>query len=267
MVTVVKVGGSIASSGVPDSLIKEIAYYENDRIVLVHGGGPAVTDLTMRLGIEPRFVTSPDGVRSRYTDAQTMEVFLMAMKGRINTDIVLALRKYGRNSVGITGIDAGLMVAERKSRLKILSGNGRPMFVDGGYTGRITEVNSAFLNGIMDLGQLPVIAPIAVSKDGEALNVDGDRAAAAIAGSLKADLLVLLTNVTGVMRGDSLVPHIAGTELDEAIRGVGNGMDKKLIAAREALASGAGRVVISSGTISNPLENAIQGKMKTVIEK
>ena len=267
MVIVVKVGGSIASSGIPDSLIKEIAYHGNDRIVLVHGGGPAVTDLTRKLGIEPRFVTSPEGVKSRYTDAETMEVFLMAMKGRINTDIVLALRKYGRNSVGITGIDAGLMLAERKTRLKTLSGNGRPMFIDGGYTGRITEVNSTFLNGLMDLGMLPVIAPIAVSKDGEALNVDGDRAAAALAGSLKADLLVLLTNVAGVMRQGSLVQHIAESELDEAIRSVGNGMDKKLIAAREALTGGTSRVVISSGSVPNPLENAIQGNMKTVIEK
>lgn len=267
MVTVVKVGGSIASQGLPDSLISELASYRNDRLVLVHGGGPVVTDLTRKLGIEPKFVTSPEGVRSRYTDAETMDVFLMAMKGRINTDIVLALRRYGRDSVGITGIDAGLLVAERKSRLKILSERGRPMMIDGGYTGRIVDVNSAFLNAILDTGLLPVIAPIAVSKNEEALNVDGDRAAAAIAGSLKADRLILMTNVPGVMIDGSLITHIAADDLDEVIRKVGNGMDKKLIASKEALLNGARRVIISSGSSPAPLENALQGETKTVIEK
>ena len=267
MSLVVKVGGSIASNGISENLTSDMAALKDMGLIVVHGGGPAVTELTSALGIEPRFVTSPDGIRSRYTDAETMSAFLMAMKGRINTDIVLSLRRYGVNAIGLTGIDAGIMQAERKSRLRVLSDRGRPMFIDGGYTGRITGINSSFLKMLVNEKMVPVIAPIAVSVQQEALNVDGDRAAAAVSGSMASDILVLLTNVDAVMLDGNPIDTIKRGDLLEIIRKVGNGMDKKLMAAGEAIDSGVKKVVICNGNSKQPVTKAVENSVGTVITR
>ncbi len=267
MTVVVKVGGSIASNGIPDRLIADIASLAESGLIVVHGGGPAVTELTSSLGIEPKFITSPNGIRSRYTDAATMSAFLMAIKGKINTEIVLALGRYGVNAVGLTGIDAGLIQAERKARLRTFSENGRPMLIDGGYTGRITGVNSSFLKILLGELLVPVIAPIAVSSQMEALNVDGDRAAAAVAGSIGSSLLVLLTNVDAVILDGKPVRTIKRDELMDVMKKVGSGMDKKLLAAGEAIDSGVSRVVICNGNSERPVSEAVDNSIGTVITK
>ncbi len=267
MTVVVKVGGSIASHGIPDQLMADVASVAGRGLIVVHGGGPAVTELASSLGIESKFVTSPDGIRSRYTDAATMSAFLMAIKGRINTDIVLSLGRHGVNAVGLTGMDAGLIQAERKARLKVMSENGRPMFIEGGYTGRITGVNSSFLKMLVAASIVPVIAPVAVSGQMEALNVDGDRAAAAIAGSMGSSLLILLTNVDAVMLDGKPLHTIKRDDLMNVMKKVGSGMDKKLLAAAEAIDSGVGRVVICNGNSVRPVSEALENSSGTVITK
>lgn len=265
MVTVIKVGGSILQNGTGGELLNSIIGYTEDSKVLVHGGGPTVTELCKNLGIEPKFITSPDGIRSRLTDLQTIQAYVMAMRGTINSELVLALQKAGVPSTGLSGIDGPIMVAERKKRLLTINENGRKMFVDGGYTGRIVKTNGELLMQLVKSGFTPVVSPIAMGTEFEPLNVDGDRAASAIAGSIKADRLILLTNVDGVMLDGELVPEISGADLQEMMKKVGNGMDKKLMAAGEALQAGCSEVIISNGNIQDPIGSALKSNKRTMI--
>ena len=123
--------------------IKKIA--ETEGIIIVHGGGKEVTKVCKQLGKEPKFVTSPSGIKSRYTDKETAEIFTMVMSGRINKTIVQMLQKNGINAIGLSGVDAKVIEADRKKKLLIVNEKGRKQAIDGGYTGKITNVNSEFI--------------------------------------------------------------------------------------------------------------------------
>lgn len=265
MVTVIKVGGSILQNGTGTDLLKSIVQYREDSKVLVHGGGPTVTELCKNLGIEPRFIVSPQGIRSRLTDLKTIQAYVMAMRGTINSELVLALQKNGVRAAGISGIDGPTLVAERKKKLLTINENGRKMAVDGGYTGRIVRTDTALVQQMVVNGLTPVISPIAMGMEYEPLNVDGDRAASAIAGSLKANRLFLLTNVDGVMIEGNLLTEIRRHELPEIMKQVGNGMDKKLMAAGEAMDAGCREIVISNGNVEDPIGTALKTKNRTLI--
>ncbi len=266
MLTVVKFGGSILAHGVPDSLIADIAKLNPEETVVVHGGGPEVNELSRRLGVEPRFVVSPDGIRSRYTDSETMEIFVMAMKGKINTEIILKLSANGVRAAGISGTDAGTIVAQRKKKLLTVNDRGRRMVIEGGYTGTIQDVSSVLLKTILSSGIMPVVSPIALGTEFEALNIDGDRAAAGIAGKLTANALILLTNVDGLLRDGNVVPHLNLEEAYAEIKKVGNGMDKKILAATEAIKAGVDKVVIANGLVNDPVTRAFNN-VGTVITR
>jgi len=180
MITI-KIGGSVVDNLHPSTIsdIKKVAKQEG--IVLVHGGGKEVTKVTEELGKEPKFVVSPGGIKSRYTDKETAEIFTMVMSGRINKTIVLMLQKNGINAVGLSGVDGRVIQAERKKKLVIVNEKGRKQVIDGGYTGKITNVNANFIKSLLDQGYTPVISPIAISEEFDFLNVDGDRAAAYVA--------------------------------------------------------------------------------------
>ena len=200
MLIVVKVGGSILKE-VPPEIVSDIKKVldEGNKLVLVHGGGKGVTAIASKLGKEQKFVYSPQGFRSRYTDKETMEIFTMVMAGKINKSLVSALQKQEIPIVGLSGLDGYLLRAERKKRLIIVNEQGRKQVIDGGYTGKVKEVNASLLKLLVDNGYVPLVSPVAVSEENEPLNVDADRTAANIAGALKADKLVLLTDVDGLM--------------------------------------------------------------------
>ncbi len=265
MVTVIKAGGSILQNESDNSFFRNIASLGSGKCILVHGGGPTVTTLSEELGITPKFITSPKGIRSRYTDYETMQVFIMAMRGKINTRIVVELQKLGLQSVGISGIDGPTLLAERKSKLLTINEKGRKMVVDGGYTGKIVKSDPTLLNTLLETGLTPVVSPIALSTQYEPLNVDGDRASAAIAGSVQAEELVLLTNVDGVIINGKTVKRIDLGEIPDFMKTVGNGMDKKLMAAGEALEGGCGKVIIANGQADKPVSDLISEGRGTVI--
>ncbi|MHB8358201.1 MAG: [LysW]-aminoadipate/[LysW]-glutamate kinase [Thermoplasmataceae archaeon] len=267
MTTVIKLGGSLMRNGVSQDLINDLASQSMKDPIIVHGGGPSVTDLCIRLGIEPKFIHSPQGIRSRYTDLETMEVYIMAMRGKVNSSIVLSLQKAGINAVGMSGIDGQMIIAERKKRLITINGNGRRMYVDGGYTGKITRVDPEIINSILSIGKTPVIAPIAISQDFEALNVDADRAASAIAGTVKAERLILLTDVDGVLINGELVESFNIEEAKIVMKDVGNGMDKKIMGAIESMESGTREVIIANGNAKYPISRALNSNRRTVIRK
>ena len=267
MITI-KIGGSVVDD-LHTSVIQDIKKTALERgLIIVHGGAKEVSSVSKQLGKEPKFVTSPSGIKSRYTDAQTSEIFTMVMAGRIGKNIVRILQKNGINAVGLSGIDGRLIQAERKKRLLIINEKGRKQVIDGGYTGRITNVNSSFIEHLVKNKMVPVISPVAVSEESDFLNVDGDRAAAYVAGSTKSECVIFVTNVDGLLDDDkNLVKHLDLKRAKEILPTIGPGMEKKILASTEAIEMGVDRALITNGKKENPISSALACKECTVIEQ
>ncbi|MBA4718907.1 MAG: [LysW]-aminoadipate/[LysW]-glutamate kinase [Nitrosopumilus sp.] len=265
MITI-KIGGSVVdnlhSSTIAD--IKKIV--KSEGVILVHGGGKEVTKVCKQLGKEPKFVTSSSGIKSRYTDKETAEIFTMVISGRINKTIVQLLQKNGINAIGLSGVDARVIEADRKKKLLIINEKGRKQAIDGGYTGKITKINSEFIKSLLEQGLTPVISPIAISEESEFLNVDGDRAAAYVAGKVGTDKVLFITDVDGLLMDDKLVSKLTLAEAKEIRPKIGPGMEKKILAATEALDMGVKEALIANGQKENPISSAIAHDNCTVIE-
>jgi len=266
MLVVVKIGGStLGEGGTPELLSDLKRVTASDRLVLVHGGGDEVTEIATKMGKEQKFVTSPEGFKSRYTDRETAEIYMMVMSGKVNKLLACALQKAGIPAVGLSGIDGQLMKAERKKKLIIIDERGRKRIVDGGYTGKISAVNTKLIDHLLQQGFAPLISPVAIGEEFEPLNVDGDRAAAYVAGSIKADRLVLLTDVEGLTLEGKFVDRISSSQVKEVLSKIGPGMITKIFASTEALAMGVGEVTITSGFRQDPVTSAIEHRAGTVI--
>ncbi len=265
MITI-KIGGSVVDDLDPSTVadIKKVA--DTEGIIIVHGGGKEVTRVCRQLGKEPRFVTSPGGIKSRYTDMETVEIFTMVMSGRINKSIVQMLQKNGINAIGLSGVDARIIEADRKKRLFIKNEKGRKQAIDGGYTGKIRNVNSGFIKLLLEHGLTPVIAPVAIGAESEFLNVDGDRAAAYVAASVGCDKVLFITDVDGLLIDDKLVTNLTQSEAKEIMPSIGHGMEKKILASTEALDMGVREALIGSGRRANPISAAISHDNCTVIK-
>jgi acetylglutamate/LysW-gamma-L-alpha-aminoadipate kinase len=267
MIIVVKIGGSLLKEASPD-LVSDIKnLFSINSIILVHGGGKEVTEIASKLGKKQKFVVSPDGFSSRYTDKETVEIFTMVMAGKINKQIVSAFQSQGVPVVGLSGLDGLLVRAKRKKKLVVVDERGRKMVVDGGYTGKISDINVPLLRLLAENGYVPVVAPVAAGDEFEPLNVDADRAAAHIAGALNADKLVLLTDVKGLNLNDKLVSRLKLSEVKDVLPKIGRGMITKVYAAMEALNLGVGEVIISSGLEKLPLSSSLRHKCGTVISR
>lgn len=267
-IIVVKLGGT---DGVDFSAIcKDAAesLQQDLQLVLVHGGSAEANSLGEALGAPPKFITSPSGYTSRYTDRKTLEIFAMAVNGKMNTLLVEQLQMLGINALGLSGVDGKLIQATRKDSIQSIE-NGKRKIIRDDYTGKIECVNAELLNSLLADGYLPVIAPMAVSEKGEALNVDGDRAAAMVASALRADALILLTAVPGLMKNfpdeSTVIKNLTQSQLSEALGAAQGRMKKKVLGAEEALKGGVKRVVIADGRIQNPISDALAGK-GTVIQ-
>ncbi len=262
---VIKVGGSVVDGLHPTTLADIKALAEREKLVFVHGGGKEVTATATKLGKEQKFIVSPGGVRSRYTDKETADIYTMVMSGKINKTIVGMLLRQGIMAVGVAGIDGRILKAERKKKLLIINDKGRKMMIDGGYTGKISSVDPALVINLINSGYVPVVSPIALSKDYEFLNVDGDRAAAYVAGGIKADRVIFLTNVNGLMLNEKLVPSMTLEQAKATLPKIGFGMEKKVLACTEALEMGVKEAIIASGQVDNPISAAIAHSNCTVI--
>ena len=262
---VIKIGGSVINELNSSTLndIKKIS--EKDKLILVHGGGKEVTATANKLGKEQKFIVSPGGVKSRYTDKETAEIYTMVMSGKINKMIVNLLLREGLKSVGLTGIDGYILKAERKKKLIIINDKGRKMAIDGGYTGKISSVDPSLLNTLTIEGYVPVISPIALSEEFDFLNVDGDRAAAYIAAGVRADKVIFITNVDGLVIEQKLVTKLTVDEAKVVLPKIGFGMEKKVLACVEALEMGVKEAIISTGQRENPISSAILHHNCTVI--
>ncbi len=263
---VVKVGGRVIEEGLRRIALDLVEVASKNKVFIVHGGGKQVTDVAERMGKEQKFIVSPSGFRSRYTDSETIEIYEMVVGGLLNKKIVLELQKNGLKAIGLTGIDGYLLKASRKKKLKSMVG-GKVLMVDGGYTGRVTNANGELLLKIVDNGYIPVVAALAVGEENEPLNVDGDRAAAEVAGAVSADTLIIFTDVKGVLNDQGkLIERMEIKEIPVLMQKVGFGMRKKLLASREAIEKGVRRVIVASGLREKPVQRALKLEECTVIE-
>ncbi|HOT04185.1 MAG TPA: acetylglutamate kinase [Methanolinea sp.] len=193
---VIKLGGhamvdaAILETAIRDAVLLQLV---GIRVVLVHGGGPEITDKMKAMGKEPKFVAG-----LRITDEETLEIAQMVLVGKINSNIVSLIAKSGGKGVGLSGNDGNLIIARRMDPQKVHVA-GREQEVDLGHVGEIEEINPAVLHTLLDRGYIPVVAPIAIDRSGQSLNINADTAAGEIAISLTAYKLINMTDVDGIM--------------------------------------------------------------------
>jgi acetylglutamate/LysW-gamma-L-alpha-aminoadipate kinase len=266
MVLVIKVGDKVMGDDFSEASLTDFeGVTHQNPTVLVHGGGNTVTGIAEKLGVHQRFVTSPEGFRSRYTDAETIQIYTMVMAGKVNKQIVMQLLSRKIPAIGLSGLDGGLIRAERKRKLIINDERGRRKAIDGGYTGMVTHTDGALLRTLISAGYVPVIAPIALGSDNEPLNIDGDRTAAHVAAAIQAETLLLVTDVEGVALQSGVARHLSADEAKKNLPNLGPGMITKVYAALEALSLGVGKVFVAPGRGSAPYTAALKGETGTLI--
>ncbi len=261
---IIKIGGGEGINY--DAVCDDIAHLwqEGQQLILIHGGSHRTNQLGKALGHPPRFVTSPSGYTSRLTDRATLEIFQMVYCGQINKSLVERLQRRGVNAVGLSGIDGRIWQGPRKEVIKVVE-NGRTRLIRDNLTGKVTQVDRPFLQNLLAAGCLPVLTPPAISFDGEAMNVDGDRAAAATAAAFRAGELLILSNVPGVLRHfpdeSSLIRQMQPQQNEQVAEAHAQGrMRIKLLAAQEALAQGVRRVVLGDARGPQPILRALDGQ-------
>jgi acetylglutamate kinase len=213
--------------------------------VVVHGGGPQIGDFLKRLSIESEFV---DGMR--VTDRQTMDVVEMVLVGKVNKEIVTLINHNGGSAVGLSGKDGNLVCARKMKYLKSRGEDQAPEIIDMGMVGEITAINTGILFSIMQGEFIPVIAPVGMGDEGETYNINADLVAGAIASSLNARKLILLTDTEGVLDRNKTL--ISSLKADEARTLMGDGtivggMIPKVNCCLNALSSGVGKTHIIDG--------------------
>ncbi len=207
-------------------------------IIIVHGGGKEITNLATTLNIPSKFV---DG--QRYTDKQMIDVVLMVLAGRVNKEIVNLINCNGGNAIGLCGVDNSLLKAQRSTDK------------DLGLVGEVSFVNAQFLGLLLSNGMMPVISPLAAGEDGQILNINADLAAGAIASALKAEKLVYLSDIEGVLVDKQLVSTLTLQEAESLIEkgSINGGMIPKVHSAFSTLEAGVRKVHIIDGRIKHSL--------------
>ncbi len=253
---VIKYGGhAMIDPVLKESVIMDVLLLHSVGIrpIVVHGGGPEINAMLKKVGIESQFVRG-----LRVTDAQTMEIAQMVLLGKLNTEMVSLLNRFGGKGVGLSGKDAQLLIAAKKP-MQMANSQGEMEDVDLGCVGEIQSVTPDILNTLLAHGYIPVISPVASGENGETYNVNADTVAGKIAEALKADKLLLLTDVSGILRDvtdpDSLISTISRAEVATLVeQGIlKGGMLPKAECAVSALEAGVGSVHILDGRLSHAI--------------
>ncbi len=244
---VIKYGGhAMVDPALKEKFVLDIILmrYVGIRPIVIHGGGPQISTIMGRMGIEPTFVEG-----QRVTDDETMSVVEMVLVGTVNKEIVGLINRHGGRAVGLSGRDGDLIQAEKMQLYRYKGDERPPEIIDIGRVGKVAKVNPAVLEGLERSGFIPVIAPVGVGPGGEAYNINADLVAGAIAGELRAEKLILLTDVAGFMRGGQLVESLTSEEVKRAIEEgeAKGGMIPKLKACLKALERGVKKAHIVDG--------------------
>jgi len=251
---VIKLGGHAMVEGeILDTVVSDVVLLQlvGIKVVLVHGGGPEITEKMKALGKEPKFVGG-----LRITDDETLEVAQMVLVGKINTNIVSLISKAGGKAIGISGNDANLIIARKMERQRVRV-NNREEEVDLGHVGEIETINPDILNTLLDSGYIPVIAPLAIDRAGKDLNINADTAAGEIAIALKAYKFISMTDVDGIMDKErtKVFRQITKSDAEQLISTgvVSEGMIPKVQAVLHAIQDGVPYSHIINGNISHNL--------------
>lgn len=259
---VIKVGGGKDLN--IDAIVQDVAslYSAGQELILVHGGAETTNEVAVALGHPPEFVTSESGYVSRRTDRRTLEIFEMVYCGQLNKMWVEKLQGVGVNAVGLSGLDGRIFQGKRKDTLRVRV-NGKRMVLRDDWTGTVEKVNTGLLRLLLDAGYLPVLTPPGASDQGEAINVDGDRAAAMVAAAFGAEALVILSNVPGLLRDypdeSTLIREIPRARAEEFMQYAEGRMKKKVMGAVEAIGEGVQKVIFADGRIQQPISVALAG--------
>ena len=218
-----------------------LLHYVGMRVVLVHGGGPEISDLMAKLGKKPEFV---DGLR--VTDKETVDIVQMVLAGKINKTLVNLLEMKGGKAMGISGMDGCLIEARMKDERL-------------GYVGEITKIHIDPVIDLLEKGYIPVISTIGCDREGNAYNINGDTAAAYIAGALGAERLIMMTDIAGILRDkddvSTLIPAMTVSEAaklrEEGV--ISGGMIPKVECCIEALREGVNKVIIMDGRVPHSI--------------
>lgn len=243
-VVVVKYGGNaMINEQLKKQVMEDIVllWLIGVKVVLVHGGGPEINDLMNKLGKKAEFV---DGLR--VTDKETVDIVSMVLAGKVNKSLVNLLQVQGGNAMGVSGIDGRLIEAEVKNE-KL------------GYVGKITKINIEPVEGILEYGYIPVVSTVACDKQGNTYNINGDTAAAFIAGALNAERLIMMTDIEGVLRDkddpSTLIPELTVDEAQELKNEgiIAGGMIPKVDCCVEAIGKGVKNVTIMDGRVPHSI--------------
>lgn len=255
-IMVIKMGGhAIVDPVIMDGIVQDIVLlrFVGIRPVIVHGGGPEITEKMERMGKKPEFVSG-----LRVTDDETLEIARMVLVGNVNSKIVSLISKHGGKGVGLSGSDSRLIVAKKLAPRRVTVG-GVEKEVDLGWVGETEVINPEILLILTDKGYIPVISPIATDDRGNDLNVNADTVAGDIAIALKARKLVSLTDVPGVLRDpkdpETRISRIAIENVEELIenRIISGGMIPKVTSSAAAVRGGVGQVHIIDGSTPHSL--------------
>jgi acetylglutamate kinase len=243
-IVVVKYGGNaMVNEELKHQVMEDIVllWLIGIRVVLVHGGGPEISDMMDRLGKKPEFV---DGLR--VTDRETVDIVQMVLAGKVNKSLVTLLQRNGGNAVGLSGMDGRLIEARMKN-------------VALGYVGSITKINIKPVMDLLERGYIPVISTIGCDDEGNAYNINGDTAAAWIAGALEAERLIMMTDIAGILRDPkdpaTLIPALTIPEATELFEQdiISGGMIPKVECCIDAIHMGVKKVIIMDGRVPHAI--------------
>ena len=209
------------------------------KVVLVHGGGPEISQTLSRMGIESKFVNG-----LRYTDEETAEVVRMVLAGKVNKSLVHMLGAMGDKAVGLCGMDGNLLLCEKESEAL-------------GFVGKIVSVNTGIIDDCLNAGYIPVISSVGYDNVGNIYNVNADTAASAIAGALKAESLILMTDIRGLLQDkddeSSLIKKVYVSDIPSLVKEgiISGGMVPKINCCKEAIRRGVNRVFITDGRVAH----------------
>lgn len=243
-IVVIKYGGNAMTSETLKQQVMEdivLLWLTGVKVVLVHGGGPEINDLMQRLGKKPEFI---DGLR--VTDKETVDIVQMVLAGKVNKSLVGLLESKGGRAIGLSGVDDRLIEAKCKdSRL--------------GYVGEVTHINAQAVHDLLARNYIPVISTVGYGIDGETYNINGDTAAAYIAGALEAERLIMMTDIAGILRDpsdpSSLIPEITVQEAEDLMKAgtISGGMIPKAKCCIKAITEGVKKVIIMDGRVPHSI--------------
>jgi acetylglutamate kinase len=251
---VIKLGGhamidaEILEKAITDAVLLELV---GIKVVLVHGGGPEITEKMKAMGKKPKFVAG-----LRITDEETLEIAQMVLVGKINSNIVSLIAKSGGKAIGISGNDGSLIVARKMTPQKVRV-EGKEEEIDLGQVGEVEEINPAVLHTLLENRYIPVIAPLAIARNGQTLNINADTAAGEIAVALKAYKLINMTDVDGIMDNarSKVFRRLKASEADKLISSgiVSEGMIPKVSSIVKAVSGGVAFGHVINGNIAHNL--------------